>query len=165
MKLGKHILAGLACMLAVACSSNVDVFSKLPDGTKDKVSVSNIHVALWDDPDGSGPKPDPALENSLKSALKRALRGGAGKPVDINVYVTDLENVEPGEKWFLGGYRGMTAEVQILEADGGKMIGHYRIVEDLAKPSFIWPILDQDDPSDVEIAGNFASSVRRLLYY
>ena len=161
----RTLLAAAACLLAAACSSQVDTFTGMPQGSKDAVEVTAISVETWRDENGSGLEPDPVLEKSLTNALKSALGGGAGRKVEIAVFLTDFEHVEPGDRWVVGGYRGLTAEVQIRDADGGKVIGHYRIIEDLAKPSFVWPALELDEPSEVEIAGNFASSVRRLLYY
>lgn len=161
----RTLLAAAACLLAAACASQVDTFTGMPSGTKDAVEVTEIIVETWRDETGVGPDPDPVLEQSVSAALTRALRGGSGRKVEIAVFLTDFEHVEPGEKWILGGYRGLTAEVQIRDAGGGKVIGHYRIIEDLAKPSFVWPALELDESSDVEIAGNLASSVRRLLYY
>ncbi len=161
----RTLLTAAACLLAVACTGTVDTFTGMPEGSKDAVQVTAISVETWRDENGSGPDPDPALERSLIDALNAALRGGAGRKIEIAVFLTDFEHVEPGDKWIVGGYRGLTAEVQIRDAGDGGLLGHYRIIEDLAKPSFIWPALELDKPSEVEIAGNFAGSVRRLLFY
>ena len=62
-----------ACLLVAACTNKVEVWSKLPDGTKEQVRVTDATVTWWQDPNGRSPDPDPALKHSLQTDLDRAL--------------------------------------------------------------------------------------------